>query len=187
MFLGHNELQKQAAHYLAVVLKAGNRILFRAVDEADGFQRNGLVAAPIFLSAPRHTGRKETTGAQGEERLVAVDYLNAVAVEALPKLNVRRLARAARRGEGHTLPVESDERGVKDGGVIVEHGGADFLLHGDALQKGVRKHLRRAQKKLSELLFVFFIGPNRKQRSLIGEVLTAHIRKVRVRAGDTYR
>jgi hypothetical protein len=47
--------------------------------------------------------------------------------------------------------------------------------------------LRRAQKKLSELLFVFFIGPNRKQRSLVGEVLTAHIRKVRVRAGDTYR
>ena len=37
------------------------------------------------------------------------------------------------------------------------------------------------------ILFVFFIGPNRKQRNLIGEVLTAHIRKVRVRAGDTYR
>lgn len=148
MFLGHNELQKQAAHYFAIVLKAGNRILFRAVDKANGFQRNGLVAAPIFLSAPRHTGRKETTGAQGEERLVAVDYLNAVAVEALPKLNVRRLARAARRSEGHTLPVESDERGVKDGGVIVEHGGADFLLHGDALQKGRRKTLEKSPEKI---------------------------------------
>lgn len=76
---------------------------------------------------------------------------------------------------------------MKDGGVIVEHGGADFLLHGDALQKGVRKHLRRAQKKFSELLLVFFIGPDRKQRSLVGEVLTAHIRKVKVCAGDIYR
>lgn len=34
---------------------------------------------------------------------------------------------------------------------------------------------------------MFFIGPNRKQRSLVGEVLTAHIRKVRVCAGDIYR
>lgn len=107
MFLGHNELQKQAAHYLAVVLKAGNRILFRAVDKANGFQRNGLVATPIFLSAPRHTGRKETTGAQGEERLVAVDYLNAVAVEALPKLNVRRLARAARAAKATPCPSKA--------------------------------------------------------------------------------
>lgn len=76
---------------------------------------------------------------------------------------------------------------MKDGGIIIEDGGADFFLNRNALQKSIRKHLRRAQKKLSELLFVFFIGPNRKQRSLIGEVLTAHIRKVRVRAGDTYR
>ena len=161
--------------------------MFRAVDEADGFQRNGLVAAPVFFSAPGHTGREEATGAQSEKRLVAVDYLNAVAVEVLPKLNVRRLARAARRGEGHTLPVKRNKSSMKDGSVVVEHGGADLFLHCDALQKSIRKHLRRAQKKLSELLFVFFIGPNRKQRSLIGEVLTAHIRKVRVRAGDTYR
>lgn len=47
--------------------------------------------------------------------------------------------------------------------------------------------MRRAQKKFSELLIVFFIGPNRKQRSLVGEVLTAHIRKVKVCAGDIYR
>ncbi len=161
--------------------------MFRAVDEADRLERNGLVAAPVFFSAPGHTGREEAPGAQGEERLVAVDYLNAVAVESLPKFYMRRLARAARRGEGHTLPVESNKRGVKDGSIIIEDGGADLFLHCDALQKSIRKHLRRAQKKLSELLFVFFIGPNRKQRSLIGEVLTAHIRKVRVRAGDTYR
>lgn len=49
---------------------------------------------------------------------------------------------------------------MKDGGIIIEDGGADFFLHCDALQKSIRKHLRRAQKKLSELLFVFFIGPN---------------------------
>lgn len=54
-------------------------------------------------------------------------------------------------------------------------------------KKGVGKHLRRAQKKFSELLLVFFIGPDRKQRSLVGEVLTAHIRKVKVCAGDIYR
>ena len=187
MFLGHDELQKQAAHYFAVVLKAGNRILFRAVDEADRLERNGLVAAPVFFSAPGHTGREEAPGAQSEERLVAVDYLNAVAVESLPEFYMRRLAGTARRGEGHTLPVKRNKSSMKDGGIIIEDGGADLFLHCDALQKSIRKHLRRAQKKLSELLFVFFIGPNRKQRSLIGEVLTAHIRKVRVRAGDTYR
>ena len=76
---------------------------------------------------------------------------------------------------------------MKDGGIIIENGGADLFLHCDALQKSIRKHLRRAQKKLSELLFVFFIDPDRKQRSLVGEVLTAHIRKVRVCAGDIYR
>lgn len=46
---------------------------------------------------------------------------------------------------------------MKDGGIIIENGGADLFLHCDALQKSIRKHLRRAQKKLSELLFVFFI------------------------------
>ena len=76
---------------------------------------------------------------------------------------------------------------MKDGGIIIEDGGGDCVLNRKKKKKSIRKHLRRAQKKLSELLFVFFIGPNRKQRSLIGEVLTAHIRKVRVRAGDTYR
>lgn len=160
MFLGHNELQKQAAHYLAVVLKAGNRILFRAVDKADGFQRNGFVAAPVFLSAPRHTGRKETIGAQGEKRLVAVDYLNAVAVESLPEFYMRRLAGTARRGKSYAMPVKRNKSGMKNSCIIIEDGGADFFLHGDALQKGVRKHLRRAQKKFSELLFVFFIGPD---------------------------
>ena len=100
---------------------------------------------------------------------------------------MRRLAGTARRGKSYALPVKRNKSGMKDGGIIIENGGADLFLHRDALQKSIRKHLRRAQKKLSELLFVFFIGPNRKQRSLIGEVLTAHIRKVRVRAGDTYR
>lgn len=49
---------------------------------------------------------------------------------------------------------------MKDGGIIIEDGGADFFLNRNAFQKSIRKHLRRAQKKLSELLFVFFIGPN---------------------------
>lgn len=187
MFLGHDELQKQAAHYLPIILERRNRIVFRAVDEADRLERNGFVAAPVFFSAPGHTGREEATGAQSEKRLIAVDYLNAVAVESLPEFYMRRLAGTARRGKSYALPVKRNKSGMKDGGIIIEDGGADLFLHCDALQKSIRKHLRRAQKKLSELLFVFFIGPNRKQRSLIGEVLTAHIRKVRVRAGDTYR
>ena len=130
---------------------------------------------------------KKRTGAQSEKRLIAVDYLNAVAVESLPEFYMRCLAGTARRGKSYALPVKRNKSGMKDGGIIIEDGGADLFLHCDALQKSIRKHLRRAQKKLSELLFVFFIGPNRKQRSLIGEVLTAHIRKVRVCAGDTYR
>ena len=112
---------------------------------------------------------------------------NAVAVESLPEFYMRRLACTARRGKSYALPVKRNKSGMKNSCIIIENGGADLFLHCDALQKSIRKHLRRAQKKLSELLFVFFIGPNRKQRSLIGEVLTAHIRKVRVRAGDTYR
>lgn len=80
--------------------------MFRAIDEADRLERNGFVAAPVFFSAPGHTGREEATGAQSEKRLVAVDYLNAVAVESLPEFYMRRLADTARRGKSYALPVK---------------------------------------------------------------------------------
>lgn len=105
------------------------------VDEADRLERNGFVAAPVFFSAPGHTGREEATGAQSEKWLVAVDYLNAVAVESLPKFDMCTLSRAARRGKSYALPVKRNKSGMKDGGIIIEDGGADLFLHCDALQK----------------------------------------------------
>lgn len=83
------------------------------VDEADRLERNGFVAAPVFFSAPGHTGREEATGAQSEKRLVTVDYLNAFAVESLPEFYMRRLAGTARRGKGYALPVKRNKSGMK--------------------------------------------------------------------------
>lgn len=97
---------KTGGHYLPVSSSGETKLCSARSMKQIALSGTGFVASPSFLFRTRAYRTRRSDGAQSEKRLVAVDYLNAVAVESLPEFYMRRLAGTARRGKSYALPVK---------------------------------------------------------------------------------